>query len=281
MLNLTNVKNIQNLLASHGIKPKKSLGQHFLINQSVVDKMIQTAEITPKDTILEIGPGLGILTQTLCQKAEKVIAIEIDPKMVEILKKTCGHFKNLKIINNDILSKSIDYQLSTIDYKLVSSLPYQITSPVIRKFLEAENKPQSLTLLIQKEMAQRITAKPGNRERGFLTVLVEFYSQTEIVAWVDKNNFWPKPKVDSAIIKISIRSQFYHLEPKSFFRIVQAGFSTKRRQIHNSLAGGLHLPKEKILDTLVKANIDPKRRAETLTLNEWIELYNLLTKRGD
>jgi 16S rRNA (adenine1518-N6/adenine1519-N6)-dimethyltransferase len=127
-------------------------------------------------------------------------------------------------------------------------------------------------------MAQRITAKPGNRERGFLTVLVEFYGKAEIIAWVDKNNFWPRPKVDSAIVKIAISDQRLATEinPKSFFCIVQAGFSAKRRQIHNSLMGGLHLPKEKVFNALQKAEIDPTRRAETLTLDEWIRLYKFL-----
>ena len=257
------------------MKAKKQLGQNFLINESILPTIIKAAEIKPGDVVIEVGPGYGILTESLLSAGAKVFAIEKDFDLIAGLTKKFGNNKNLKIVHQDALW----FDETTLSkYKVVANLPFYVASPIIRKFLESSNQPELMVLMVQKEVAEKITAKPGNRERGILTLSVEFYGNAEIIAEVPKNSFRPQPKVDAAIIKIK---PFLHprgvkmaVEPKLFFRIVKAGFSAKRQQIHNSLAATLRLPKDEILSILKKSNIDLQKRAEDLALEDWINLVN-------
>ncbi|MFC1701087.1 16S rRNA (adenine(1518)-N(6)/adenine(1519)-N(6))-dimethyltransferase RsmA [Patescibacteria group bacterium] len=246
--------NTKELIQKYNIKPNKVLGQNFLINKGIVEKMVKTVEKT--DIILEIGPGLGIITKELAKKTKKVIAIEKDIKMAEILENELKEYKNIKIIKDDALKINFDYLK---EYKIVANIPYYLTSPIIRKFLESKNPPKELILLVQKEVAKRICSKPP--EMSILSIAVQLYSIPKIISYVSKNSFWPAPKVDSAIIQI-----FNIIKPKinieSFFEIVRNGFSSPRKQLGNNL------PK----DLLLKAGIDSKRRAETLSVEEWKKL---------
>jgi len=256
------------------IKPSKHLGQNFLIDRNIVKKVIKAANLKSTDIILEIGPGLGALTKELVKKVKQVIACEKDPKMCEILKKTLKDFKNIEIINQDILKYNFQFLKN---YKVVANLPYYITSPVIRKFLESENPPKEMVLMVQKEVAQRICSAPP--KMSILAISVQFYAKPKIISYVSKESFWPQPKVDSAIIKIVPR-QFRILVLRQFreqfFRIVRAGFSHPRKQLANNLSKELKLNKKEINDLLLKNNIQPSQRAETLTIKDWLKLTNVL-----
>ena len=260
------------------MKPKKYLGQNFLKNDAIVLDIVKAAEIKTDDLILEIGPGLGILTDQLVKTGAAVIAVEKDFDLITKLKRNIGEPKNLKIVHQDALW----FDLNDLKkYKVVANIPYNITSPLIRKFLESNNKPELLVLTIQKEVAERITAKPGSSDRGLLTIIVEFYAEAKIIFEVSRKEFYPVPKVDSAVVKIKPHTNFGSwcgklVQPEIFFKIVKAGFSAKRRQIHNSLGATLRLPVDIIAAVLLAAEIKPMSRAEDLTLENWLNLYHEL-----
>lgn len=257
------------------MKPKKYLGQNFLKNPDIVAKIIRAAQLSKDDLVIEIGPGTGVLTEALIKNAGEVWAIEKDYELISKLQKLYKNAKNLKLIHQDALFFDLA-MLSGKEYKVVANLPYNITSPVIRKFLEAENPPESMVLMVQKEVAERITAKPGNSERGLLTLIVEYYADAEIVASVPRQNFYPVPKVDSSIVYLKRSPKKSDIESEFFFKIVKAGFSAKRRQIHNSLAATLRINTEKMREILSKANIDSALRAEDLTLLQWQTLAKII-----
>ena len=270
-MNVFSLKDIKNTLKEYEIRPSKRLGQNFLIREDVADKVLKAGEISSSDTILEIGPGLGSLTFKLAASAKKVIAIEKDKRMADILKKSINN-PNAEIIRGDILKFDIN-DLGLRGYKIISNLPYCISSPVIRKFLEEKKKPELMVLMLQKEVAQRIKAKPPFM--NILAVSVQIYAQVEIEEYVSKKSFWPEPKVDSAIVKIIIKDN-YLKEIKDidmFFKIVKAGFSHPRKQILNNFSKVLKLEKKDIEEWLKENNIDSKRRAQTLKIEEWLALY--------
>ena len=267
MDNLDSPQNIKDLLAKENMAVLKQLGQNFIVQGWVVDKLLESADINSKDTILEIGSGLGILTEPLAKVAKKVIAIEKDKKIAQLLKDRLADLKNLEIIHGDAL-KIKKQDLPAFD-KIVANIPFYITAPLIRKFLEQGwNTP--LFLLVQKEVGQRINSKPP--DLNILALSVQFYAQATMICIVPKDCFWPKPRVDAAIIKIEPKGQIDKTLEKSFFKIVKAGFSSPRKQLLNNLSASLRLPKEEILPILEKENISPKQRAETLTLEQWIRL---------
>ena len=276
-MNLTDIFTIKSILKSNKLHANKKFGQNFLVDKRVLDKIMETAGLSDQDTVVEIGPGLGVLTQELASKAGLVLAIEKDRRFVEWLRKYFENTKNAKIICDDILT----YPLNLIPkaYKVVANLPYNITSPVIRMFLESENAPQEMVLMVQKEVAERLVAKPGNRERGITTIMVEFYGMAEIIETVANKSFWPIPEVDSAILRICTKDQrpkTKDIDSKIFFRIVKAGFSQKRRQIHHPLKAIFHLSSDQIKSILKEADIDPMNRAEDLSLENWVKLYSSL-----
>jgi len=266
---------IKQILAAYGIKPQKGLGQHFLIDQNIVKKMAASANLQPSDVVLEIGPGLGALTQELARRARHVIAIEKDAKMVEILKETLSGCPNVEIIHADALKSN--YLLPTTDYRLVANLPYYITAPVIRRFLEiVEVRPRTMVLMVQKEVARRICAKvPG---MNLLAVSVQFYAAAKIIAYVKKASFWPQPEVDSAIVRITPAVDKSQVNPNNFFRVVKAGFKQPRKQLLNNLSASLNLPRQRAEQWLLENHIQPTRRAETLSIQDWISLANSLER---
>ena len=253
-------------------RPIKHLGQNFLIDKSVVSKLIKGAKLLKTDTVLEIGPGTGVLTQETARKVKKVIAVEKDPRMCKLLKERLRDFDNIKIINADILKTNITgYGLPVTGYKIVANLPFYITAPVIRKFLETKDPPQEMVLIIQKEVAQRICAKPP--KMSILAVSVQFYAKVKILSYVSKKSFYPQPKVDSAIIQIKPEKK-YKVDIDKFFKIVKAGFSQPRKQLINNLSKQLKINKKELSSLLLDKGIKPTQRAETLSIKDWLNLSN-------
>jgi len=259
--------------------PKKFLGQHFLKDEKLVEWILEIGKVSKKDTILEIGPGKGILTRRLAEMGGKVLAVEKDWQLVEYLKRALKGFTNLKIVHQDALFFD-PHQLS--NYKLIANLPYNITSPIIRKFLTAQNPPQLLVLMVQKEVAERLVAKPGNSDRGLLTLMVEMFGRAEIVEIVPASAFWPQPNVESAIIKIqnqsaSRRTKIPREDQEKIMKLAKIGFAHKRQQLINSLSSGLHLPKVQTQAILEKAKINPMLRAEDLSIDDWQKLSKAIS----
>jgi len=270
LMNQSSKKLIKSLLKKYKIRPQKRFGQNFLTDKSVLRKIIAAADLLPTDIILEIGSGTGILTKELAKRTKRVIAVEKDYKMVEILKKETKSFKNVKIVQGDILRiQNSEFRIQN-SYKVAANLPYYIVSPVLRKFLESKNPPKKMILMTQKEVAQRICAKPPNM--NLLAVSVQFYAKPKIVSFVSKKSFWPEPKVDSAILRITQIHTDKKTDSHRFFKIVKAGFSQPRKQIINNLSKGLKIEKEKIENWLQKNGVRPERRAETLSLRDWTGL---------
>ncbi|MBI4180470.1 MAG: 16S rRNA (adenine(1518)-N(6)/adenine(1519)-N(6))-dimethyltransferase RsmA [Chloroflexi bacterium] len=276
------------LLRSSGLRARKGLGQHFLIDEEVLRLIITAAQLTPADVVLEIGPGLGVLTRELASRAGWVIAVELDDKLAAMLRETLASFKNVTIINKDVLKtepadlfEETKTQFPSRNYKVVANLPYYITSPVLRHFLEASLKPQSMVIMVQKEVAEEITAKPGRM--SLLSISVQLYGEPTIISDVPARCFFPAPKVDSAILKVTPYPQpaIDVADTESFFTLVRAGFSASRKQIANSLAHGLGVSKPEALSLLAGANIMPQRRAETLSLEEWASLWRIFIQREE
>lgn len=265
-----NKQEIINFLRVNEIWAKKSMGQNFLIDNRALTRIVEAADLDSADTVIEIGPGLGVLTAELLKRAKKVIAIEKDDKLAQALKFKIQN-PNVKILNQDALK----YNSSEIGkYKVVANIPYNITSLIIRKFSEAENKPQLLVLLVQKEVAERIVAKPG--EMSLLSVSVQYYAEPRIISIVPAASFFPAPKVDSAIIKLKIKSSEAKVPEKEFFRLVKFGFSAKRKTLENNLAAGMHIPKNAARDIIKRAGLDANVRAEALSIADWIKLFETI-----
>ncbi len=263
------MKSIGELLEKYHLRPRKELGQNFLVDPVHLAKIAALAELKPTDTVVEIGPGPGTLTRLLVESAAQVIAIELDPNMVKLLKNEYGHLSNLTIVEGDILQTSLVRLLPTPNYKVVANLPYYITSAVIRYVLETTPRPQRIVVTVQKEVAQRIVAKPG--QMSILAVSVQFYGQATLSHVIPSGAFYPCPKVDSAVVLIDPFPQppIAVAEVKQFFQVVKAGFGQKRKQLKNSLSSGLHRSTAEIGEALHGAGLDPTRRAETLSLAEW------------
>ena len=267
------------------LRARKGLGQHFLIDGEVLKLITAGAELNPTDIVIEVGPGLGVLTRELARQVRRVITIELDKKLAVILKQSLPSFNNVIIINEDVL------RINPVDllqkrnmgnhYKVVANLPYYITSPVLRHFLEASVKPQIMVVMVQKEVAEAIVAKPGRM--SLLSVSVQLYGEPTIVSYVPAECFYPAPEVDSAILKVALYSQpaLEIADRESFFTLVRAGFAAPRKQIANSLAKGLGLSKTETLALLAAVEILPQRRAETLTLEEWENLWRISTRLGE
>lgn len=269
---MENIPSVGSLLKKYGISPKKSLGQNFLSSGFYLEKIVQAAAVTEHSRVLEIGPGLGGLTRYLAASAGWVTAVELDSKLVEILQIELQDVLNLKVIHGDILAVPLD-QLELADgYVVVANIPYYITSAIIRRLLEAPVKPQRILLTIQREVADRVCALPG--EMSLLSLSVQVYGLPKRVLTIPAEAFYPVPGVDSAVLLIELYPQ--PLIPAenldAFFTLAKAGFSQKRKTLRNSLSGGLGWKPENVETLLATAGIDAKRRAETLTLEEWGKL---------
>ncbi|MFC2026352.1 16S rRNA (adenine(1518)-N(6)/adenine(1519)-N(6))-dimethyltransferase RsmA [Chloroflexota bacterium] len=269
------------LLSRLDLKARKSLGQHFLVDREVLAKVAEAAGLTPDDIVIEVGPGLGVLTGGLAEKAGRVIAIELDDRLAGILKQRLASAGNVTVVNGDILKLEPLALVGDkpIEYKVVANLPYYITSAVIRHFLEASLKPRLMVVMVQKEVAEAIVAEPGRM--SLLSVSVQFYGRPEIVSYAPAGCFYPAPEVDSAILRINVYSQpAVAVDDRAgFFRLVRAGFTASRKQLANSLALGLGLPKAEVMPLLETAGIMHQRRAETLALGEWQRLWQALRER--
>jgi 16S rRNA (adenine1518-N6/adenine1519-N6)-dimethyltransferase len=273
-LNLPNL-DIPRLLHQYRLHPNKSLGQNFLVDETALQNVIQAANVTSLDDVLEIGPGLGSLTRHLAVYARTVVAVELDPALIPALNQVVGQFSNVRVIQGDILELDPVQLVSQADYLVVANIPYYITSVLIRHLLEASLAPRRLVLTVQQEVASRICAEPG--DMSLLALSVQVYGSPQIMAHIPANAFYPPPNVDSSIIRIDrypsplIPSD----ELEAFFRLIKAGFSQKRKTLRNALAGGLHLSPLSVKAMLKDAHIDPMRRAETLSLSEWHHLTTI------
>ena len=255
-------------------RPKKSLGQNFLVNKKVLGEIIDAAELSSEETVVEIGPGRGFLTKSLINQAGHVIAVEIDDVLSERLKNLLISEKNLRIVKSDARDVDITSLVGAGNkYKLVANLPYYSASPIIRRFLEADHKPNLMVVMIQKEVACEMVAPPGKMR--MLSVATQLYGKPKIIRYVHPRSFRPIPKVMSAIVRIDVYPQTaIPIESTAhFFDLVRAGFSTPRKQLRNSLSHGLKLSTETTESMLLKADINPTRRAQTLSLSDWGQLY--------
>lgn len=276
MIEFTDRKILLKILDEYGLRLQKKLGQHFLINKADLMKVVEAGEITTSDTILEIGTGVGVLTQELCERAGKVVAYEMDEKAAKVVReKVLARYNNLEFIVGDFLRSSIAINCP---FKVVANLPYQITTPVIRMFLEQGPKPSRIVVLVQKEVAERLAANPGSAKRGWVTVLVQLFGEAKVIHEVKQSSFFPEPEVMSAVLVIENIKRPVDIDLKKFLMVVKAGFSSKRRQLANSLAGGLGLEVSKVRDILEEAKIDPRLRAEDLDINNWKRLTEVVNK---
>lgn len=275
MFDSSNEKKINALLNRYGIQPNKVMGQNFLIDESVLEKIVSSADLSEKDAVVEIGPGLGTLTAELSKRSGKIVAIEKDKMLAKLLQ---GKFENVEIVEGDVLklniNELIENNFQQEKYKLVANIPYYITSKIIKYFLECSKQPELMVLLVQKEVALRICEKAG--KHSVLSLSVQIYGEPEIVSFVGKNAFYPAPEVDSAIIKIrNIRKDRGDEYYRKMFRLIKIGFSSKRKKLSNNLSGGLQLEKSEVEEKLSKIGIGRSARSQELSLQEWEELLEL------
>lgn len=271
---------VRQIKDKHGFRLSKSLGQNFLIDKNIIDKIIEKSFITEDDLVIEIGPGIGVLTAEAAQRAKKVIAIEIDQNLIPILKETLVDYSNIEILNQDILktdlAKVIASEKKIKGVKIIGNLPYYITTPIIMKLLEDGVPADSITVMMQKEVAERIQSGPGNKTYGAVSVAVQYYCTIEQVAAVPKEVFMPQPKVDSTVLRLDIRKKrpIELADEKVFFSCIKNGFGQRRKTLLNSMNGVCGLGKEAVKEILESAGIDPIRRAETLSLTEFGRIAN-------
>lgn len=280
---ISNIQETKAIIEKYGFSFQKRFGQNFLIDSNIIDKIIDGANLTKKDTVLEIGPGIGSLTQAMAESAGKVIAVEIDKKLIPMLNETLGSYENIRIINEDILKLDLTKVMEEegIDsIKVVANLPYYITTPIIMNLLEKDVPVSSITVMIQKEVAERMNAGPGTKSYGSLSLATAFYSETEMVTLVPPGCFIPKPKVGSAVIKLTKRTEpAVDVEDDVFmFKIIKGSFAQRRKTLINSLTGSsiTTLSKEQVLEALNVCSLDSRVRGEALTLETYARLTNAL-----
>jgi len=274
-MDLTNKSELIHFLKSNGLYTKKSLGQNFLIDRDVLDTIIEAADLSKDDTVVEVGPGLGTLTFELSKYCKEVIAVELDKKLAKLLKKQDTRDNNqtnsnIQIINQDILDIE-PKKLTANSYKLIANIPYYITSKILRHFLESKNRPELIVLMTQKEVAERICAKPG--QMSLLAVSVQAYGEPEIVKIVKSGSFFPAPDVDSAILRIaSIKNKEFSMQgcrEEEFFKVVKAGFMSRRKTLLNNLTSGTEFSKDEIAGIIDKSELNANIRAQELSILEW------------
>lgn len=271
------------LLKKYNISANKSLGQNFLINDEVIEKTVSSAEITNEDLVIEIGPGLGTLTSKLIQNAKKVIAIELDNRMIKILEERFSLYSNFEIINNDVLKVNLQELIekekienNIKNVKVVANLPYYITTPIIMKLLEDKLDIESITVMVQKEVAKRLAAEPGNKLAGAITYSVKYYCDTEEIIEVSNDSFIPAPEVDSEVIKLILRKDppVKVENEENFFKLIKASFMQRRKTFLNGVSNSGLIEKQKIKDILNELEIEENVRGENLTLEQFAEIAN-------
>lgn len=284
MYNLTDINTVKQILGDNGFKFSKALGQNFIINPNVCPEMADSCGAGKGCGVIEIGPGIGVLTVELCQRADKVVCIELDKRLLPILDKTLADFDNVKVINEDVLKvdlkKLIEDEFEGMDVYVCANLPYYITSPIIMMLLESKLPIKALTVMVQKEAAQRICAPVGSRDSGAVTVAVDYYSKAYKLFDVGKGSFMPAPKVDSSVIRMDIREkpEIQVENEKLFFDVVRAAFGQRRKTAINSLSSGLQMPKDKIASVLTECGFDLNVRAETMTMEDFANITKALEK---
>jgi len=291
--------NVRRLLEQWDLRPSKGLGQNFLVDQAVLHKIVAAAELTPQDIVLEIGAGLGTLTRELARSAAHVVAVELDRRLMPVLQSVLSDLDNVTLVQGDILDlnpaslihtasplpqspiPNLQSPVSNPHYKVVANLPYYITSAVLRHLLEASLKPHRMVLTVQREVAERIVAAPG--QMSLLAVSVQFYGQPRRLFRIKPGSFYPSPSVESAVVQVDLHTtpRVRVEDPTGFFRVVRAGFSQRRKQLRNSLAAGLGRSPEEVVARLTEAGVDPRRRAQTLSLEEWARVARVLGDLGD
>ncbi|EQK40861.1 MULTISPECIES: 16S rRNA (adenine(1518)-N(6)/adenine(1519)-N(6))-dimethyltransferase RsmA [Paraclostridium] len=282
---LSSHRKTKEVVDKHGFKFSKSLGQNFLIDDNVIDKILDGARLSEGDKIIEVGPGIGTLTREMGKVADKVVAIEIDKTLIPILKDTLDEFENIEVVNQDILKVDVqglvNEKLSGGPVKLVANLPYYITTPIVMKFLEEDIPVTDIVVMVQKEVADRMNAGPGTKDYGALSIAVQYYCDTEIVAKAPRHMFIPQPNVDSTVIGLHVREEKkYKVDSEEvFFKTVKAAFGQRRKTLLNALGTLGFLDKDEIREVLQEANIDEKRRGETLSIEEFANLANCVNKK--
>ena len=257
------------------LRADKKLGQNFLIDESVVRRIVEAAELTPEDTVLEVGPGIGTLTQGLAESGASVVAVELDKRLLPVLDVTLEGYDNVRIVNGDILQVDIMEQVQKPDFKCCANLPYYITTPIIFAILEKRLPMERLVVMVQKEVAERMAAKPGSKDYGALSVAIQYFTEPEIAFIVPPSSFIPAPSVDSAVIVCKRRSTppVEVCDENLFFRVVKAAFSLRRKMLSNSLKN-MGIKGEQVTKWLEIAGVGGKRRAETLSLEDFAALTN-------
>lgn len=268
-MDLTDIGDLRTAMQLAGITARKGLGQHFLVDREALEAVVAAGELGTDDTVVEVGPGLGVLTAELTSVAGRVIAIEKDEILAELLER--DRPKNLEVVRQDALDVSVA-ELPK-GYKVVANIPYYVTAPLFRHFLESTNPPRILSWLIQKEVAHRVTAEPG--QMSVLALSVQYYGRPRLVEVVERHKFWPPPKVDSAVLQVKVYDRpAFEADPKQLFRLIKAGFGEKRKMLKNSLAGGLNTTVERAAELVTQAGLEITCRAQELSLGEWERLYN-------
>ena len=281
---LSSHKATKEVVQKHNFKFSKSLGQNFLIDTNVIDRILEGARVQEGDYVIEVGPGIGTLTKEMGRTAEKVVAIEIDKTLIPILEETLADFPNIEVINQDILKVNVQElvkeKLNGGPVKLIANLPYYITTPIVMKFLEEDIPVTDIVVMVQKEVADRMNAQPNSKDYGALSVAVQYYCDTEIVAKAPRHMFMPQPNVDSTVIGLHVREEKkYNVDNEDiFFKTVKASFGQRRKTLLNSLGGLGFLSKDQIKVALQEANIDEKRRGETLSIEEFASLSNAVNR---
>ena len=281
MNRLSDIGTIKEILGRHGFTFSKSLGQNFLINPSVCPRKAELSGAKNGVGVVEIGPGIGVLTNELCKLADKVVAVELDKRLLPVLDETLAEYDNIKVINADVMELDLNALIAEecegMDVVVCANLPYYITSPIIMKLLEDKLPIKAITVMVQKEAAQRICAEVGSRMSGAVTVSVNYYAKPSMLFSVSAGSFMPAPKVDSAVIRLDILSKPpVQTNEKKFFAVIKAAFSQRRKVISNSLSSGLSLSKEKTLEILKSANVPSNARAEKLSLDDFANIANNL-----
>lgn len=284
MKNLSDIHVIKNILSKHGFKFSKSLGQNFLINKDICPRMAQACIQNDNCAVLEVGPGIGVLTLELAKRAKKVVSIELDKKLFPILSETLESFNNVKLINADIMKLNLREVIrkefdENMNVCVCANLPYYITSPVIMKFLESDIRLDNITVMVQKEAANRICAEPKTRDVGAISFAVRYYSTAQILFDVPRKNFVPSPNVDSCVIKLSTdqKPNVFIKSKETFFKIVKSTFAQRRKVITNSIACGLSMSKDNVAKLLESANVSSKARPEELSFEDFAKISNLFT----
>lgn len=283
-MELTDINLIRSLLKEHGFNLSKGLGQNFLINPDICPKMAELCGADENTAVLEIGPGIGVLTKELAKVAKKVVSVEVDTRLIPVLGKTLAEFDNVTIIEGDILSISLD-ELFKEHFKnmrvvVCANIPYYITTPIVMKLLESRIPVESVTVMIQKETAERFCAEIGSRGCGAITVSAGYYASSHMLFEVDRNSYFPAPNVDSAVIKMDVYKEppVSVINEKDLFKVIKSAFSQRRKTIYNSISSGASISKSKLAEILESCNIPQNARAEQLRLTDFAAIANELSK---